>query len=713
VDTATAGEPPLFGPPAPQAPAYTQEQADEDAKALYDATEGGLTGWGTDEDAIWRTLEGKSKDQVDRIRQSYRDHYDNDLDQVLRDETSGKDREHVDALLKGKENQGEVDAVRIQAEMDGAFGGEEEVLKTLEKATPAERRQIAEAYAQKYGAPEGEDPQKFLLSRIEADGNFGAEQKERARNLIGVAGARSPEEARRLEAEAAAGRIKVAVDGWGTDENTVRDMLQGRFKQEIDDIAAAYERKYGHSLRDRLAEETDGAEQQEILSLFDAGKDGVKDPTAAAGQDAARLKQAVDGMGTDEDRIRGILAGKSGKEIDEIAAAYQERYGHSLRDRLADETGGAEQQEILSLFDAGKDGARDPRVALDRDAARIKQAVDGIGTDEDQIRGILEGKSKAEIDELARVYEQKYGHSLRGRLDDELDGREQVELVDQAFDRGKIDPDDPGANAERLRRLREQQQVEQGGGLWLTSKIQETIKGESDEQRLDRNVARAEAAAASGDQARAGQLLGFAEGDLESMVTSKNEAAEWAATGAAVVASTAVVIGTAGAAAPLVVAAGAAVAGAAAGGGAYAAVQGDAADPADIARQAAVGGVTGATAVVGGGGAIAARSALLGGAKQAALAGARDGVKAGAGGGCRRRRRPHGHRTRDLGERLGGRTSEGRHRHRPGRGCRGGPRRCHRGGHGRRPPGLGRTGRTNRRAGGCGRQRDPLAAATR
>ena len=145
------------------------------------------------------------------------------------------------------------------------------------------------------------------------------------------------------------------------------------------------------------------------------------------------------------------------------------------------------------------------------------------------------------------MYREKYGHDLRGRLDEEIDGREQVELIDQLFDRGKIDARRAGRQpAERLRRLREQQQVEQGGGLWLTSKIQETVKGESDEQRLDRNVDRAETAAASGDQARAGRLLGFAEGDLDSLVTAKNEAAEWAATGAAVVASTAVVIGTAG-----------------------------------------------------------------------------------------------------------------------------------------------------------------------
>jgi hypothetical protein len=594
---------------------YTREQADADAKSLYDATEGGLTGWGTDEDAIWHTLDGKSAQDISLIRASYQDHYGKDLDHVLRDETSGKDREHVDALLKGKENRGETDAVRIQAELEGTFGDEQEVLKTIEKASPEERHAIAEAYVKKYGGS-GDTPEKALLSKIEGDGNFSAEDKNRARALLSVGAAKTPEEARRLEAEAAAGRLKVAVDGAGTDEGTLREVLGGKTKQQIDDIASAYQSRYGHDLRQRLVDETSGPERDEILSLYDHGKDaggGV-----AAERDAARIKDAVDGMGTDEDTVRGVLAGKSKQEIDAIAGAYQQRYGHDLRGRLVDETSGAEQQEILSLFDHGKDGGKDPKIANERDAARLKQAMDGAGTDEDAIRGILSGKSKAQIDDLARVYHEKFGDDLRARLDDELDGREQVEILDQMFDRGRIDPNDPGANQERLRRLREQQDVEQGAGLWLTNKIQEATKGESDSQRLDHNVARAEQAMAARDGDRAGQLLGYADGDLDSMVNAKDEAAEWAATGAAVVASTAVVIASGGTATPLVIAA-AAAAGATASGGAYLAVEGDAADPADVARQAAIGGVSGATAFVGAGGAVAGKTAL--GATAKAIAG--------------------------------------------------------------------------------------------
>ena len=136
-----------------------------------------------------------------------------------------------------------------------------------------------------------------------------------------------------------------------------------------------------------------------------------------------------------------------------------------------------------------------------------------MGTDEEAIRDILKGKSKAEIDAAGpRSTSERYGHDLRGRLDDELDGREQVELLDQAFDRGKIDPDAPSANAERLRRLREQQDVEKGDGLWLTDEIQQTRQGRvrraapRPQRRTRRGGGR------SGDEARAGQLLGLRRG---------------------------------------------------------------------------------------------------------------------------------------------------------------------------------------------------------
>ena len=319
---------------------------------------------------------GQEREQVDHIRQSYRDHYDKDLDEVLRDETSGKDREHVDALLKGKENKGEVDAVRIQAEMDGVFGDEEEVLKTLERAQPRRTRGRSQQRTRRStAAPEGEEPQRFLLSRIEADGNFSADQKERARNLIGVAAAPSPEEARRLEAEAAAGRIKVAVDGMGTDENTVRDMLGGRSRQEIDDIAAAYEAGYGHNLRDRWPRSGTGPSSRRSSPCSTPARTAAKDPGVAAEQDAARLKQAVDGMGTDEDKIRDILGGKSKAEIDDD----RRRLPGKIRPQPARPPGRGVRRGRAAgdpVAVRRRQGRRQgSQGRMDRDAARLKQAV--------------------------------------------------------------------------------------------------------------------------------------------------------------------------------------------------------------------------------------------------------------------------------------------------------------------------------------------------
>jgi hypothetical protein len=379
---------------------------------------------------------------------------------------------------------------------------------------------------------------------------------------------------------------------------------------------------------------------------------------AQADRDAKTLydatKGGLTGWGTDEDAIFRTLEGKSTSDIDLLRRSYRDHYEGDLDTVLRKELGGGDRERLEKLLKGtpGKAPAETPPPppAGEDAAARLKKAVDGVGTDEGAIRDVLKDRSKPEIDELARVYQQRYGHDLRGRLKDELGGRDEVELVDQMFDKGKIDTADPNANVERLRRLRELQDVERGVGGWVTGKIQKTIKGESDEQRLERNIQRAQQAAASGDTERAGRLLGHAEGDLDSFRTAKDSAAEAAATGAAVVASTAVVIGTAGAATPLVVAGAAALAGGTASAGAYAAVQGDAADPTDIARQAAIGAAAGATAGVGAPVSAAGRTAIAtagrqgalqvgeqaagAGMKQAILQGAREGARAGAAGGA-------------------------------------------------------------------------------
>jgi hypothetical protein len=385
------------------------------------------------------------------------------------------------------------------------------------------------------------------------------------------------------------------------------------------------------------------------------GKSGYTQ--AQADRDAKALYDATEGgltgWGTNEDAIFRTLQGKSKSEIDLIRESYRDHYGRDLDPVLRGEVGGDDRRWLDQLLQGtskkSPEEVSPPFRPHGDDAARLEEAMDGVGTDESAIRDVLGNKSKADIDDLARVYKQRYGEDLRSRLQGELGGRDELELVDQLFDRGKIDPRDPNANAERLRRLREQQDLESGAGGWVTDKVQRGLKGESDQQRLERNIARAEQASSAGDQARAARLLGHAQGDLDSFKTAKDSAADAAATGAAVVASTAVVVGTAGAATPLVVAGAAALAGGTASAGAYAVVQGGAADAADLGRQGLIGAAAGATAVVGAPLSVAGRAAVGAAGRQAAVEageqvaggvvrgivqGAREGARAGAAGGA-------------------------------------------------------------------------------
>ncbi len=192
-------------------------------------------------------------------------------------------------------------------------------------------------------------------------------------------------------------------------------------------------------------------------------------------------------FGADEEGVRAVLEGKTPEQLAAIQAEYQKQTGKSLEADVRD-FGGADAEVTLRLLNPPKEGDR--KAQAEATAERLHLAMDGAGTDEDAIRAALAGKSKPELDEVAAAYRQKYGKDLRAELDSELDGRDEVELLKQDYDRGAIDASDPNASAERLRRLREQKQSEGGFGSSALDFVQTTIKGEgeSDLDRLDRNL---------------------------------------------------------------------------------------------------------------------------------------------------------------------------------------------------------------------------------
>jgi hypothetical protein len=174
------------------------------------------------------------------------------------------------------------DAGQLIREVRGAIEGwgtdEARLFKALEGHTPLQIAAMRKAYQGTYERNMDED----------IDDDLGGSEKERAHALLTgdpVAGA--------------VATLRDAMDGAGTDEDTIMRTLRSRPAAERAKILEAYEKTYHRPLKADLDDELGGYEFREADALL-AG-DTVK-------ADAIALKNAMDGIGTDEPAIHAVYA---------------------------------------------------------------------------------------------------------------------------------------------------------------------------------------------------------------------------------------------------------------------------------------------------------------------------------------------------------------------------------------------------------------------
>jgi hypothetical protein len=246
----------------------------------------------------------------------------------------------------------------------------------------------------------------------------------------------NPAPADRTRATRDAAAIREAVEGWGTDEDRLISLLSNRSNADIAEIKRAYREMYGESLEDRIRSETSGDLETSLLSMLRGkrAETSVIDPVKIS-RDVAAIRTAVEGWGTDEDALIRVLTNRSSAEIQAIAAAYQETHGESLRERIDGETSGDLRTTLLAQLDR-RDGTEQRPVVVeapstpqgaDRNAATraataMREAMEGVGTDEEALIRQLRGKTNAEIAEIKAAYQEMYGESLEERVKSETSG---------------------------------------------------------------------------------------------------------------------------------------------------------------------------------------------------------------------------------------------------------------------------------------------------
>ncbi|MEW5820438.1 MAG: hypothetical protein AB1782_09635 [Cyanobacteriota bacterium] len=137
----------------------------------------------------------------------------------------------------------------------------------------------------------------------------------------------------------AAERIHYATEKqWGTDEDGIRNALTSLNPQERAALELVYAEKYGNGntehLRDVLRGELSGDDESEIIGYLDSA--AHLNPYTAA----IALREAVEGMGTEDETIETIFKNASPEQLAAIEKAYAELYdGASLKDDIADDYG--------------------------------------------------------------------------------------------------------------------------------------------------------------------------------------------------------------------------------------------------------------------------------------------------------------------------------------------------------------------------------------
>jgi hypothetical protein len=367
--------------------------AEQVATVLRRAAEG----LGTDEDAIFNALTGRTPQEIEDIKRAYLALSGGEtLEAMLHDELSGDDLSHALSLLQGETPASEA-ARRLWDAVRGPGTDEESIYAVLAGRTVEQWAQIQAAYKQMAG----ED----LITRLQ-DELSSSDFKHLQTLLPGAPGGAATTEDM---ATVVANQLQLAVAGPGTDEDAIYAALTGRSDAELREIERRFKLLTGEDLDARLRDELTRSEYERAGRLLH--------PPTNATRLAMRIRDAVQGPGTDEGAIYGALTARSPAELAQIRAEYLRMYGESLSDRLKDEMSGGELLEASTLE---RGGLLDPE-------DEIKVAIQGAGTDEERLFAVLEEiNTKGTVEQTIDRYAAKgYGDMLddiRGDLSgDDLD----------------------------------------------------------------------------------------------------------------------------------------------------------------------------------------------------------------------------------------------------------------------------------------------------
>ncbi len=128
--------------------------------------------------------------------------------------------------------------------------------------------------------------------------------------------------------------------------------------------------------------------------------------------DAIALREAMKGLGTDEEAIIRITTSKTNQERIQIRTTYKATFGRDLIKDLESELSNNLKKATIGMW----------RSPIEFDVVEIYGAVKGLGTDEDTLSEIIGSRSNKRLANIKQLYKEIYKQDLEARIKDETSG---------------------------------------------------------------------------------------------------------------------------------------------------------------------------------------------------------------------------------------------------------------------------------------------------
>ena len=219
-----------------------------------------------------------------------------------------------------------------------------------------------------------------------------------------------------------------ALEGAGTKEWLLNEVLLGRTNADLTAIKTAYENTYHHSLQ----KDVEGDLSFKTLSLFTAVLRASRHDESAPlnpqlMQDEARTihNATAARVVNNVDEVCGILTRSSDHELRAINHVFAERYhGTTLEKHIDSQFSGHMKDALLLMLRSALDPAM-------RDAVALEDCMRGMGTKDERlvVRAVRVHWDRAHLDQVKRAYRHRFGGDLVGRVRGETSGDYQRLMV--------------------------------------------------------------------------------------------------------------------------------------------------------------------------------------------------------------------------------------------------------------------------------------------